>query len=196
MSIPRFDGGGTLPAFVGSDPTGRGTRSPYRASIDDLIDRFATSRDRAKLLIGLNQYRKRLFDGGFIAGRQWIDGSFVEDVESTRNRPPKDIDVVTLFNRPLKYFSDPKLWAHDYRAFLHNDFFNTLTIKPKYHCDTYCIDMDGDPFSSVSSATYWFGLFSEQRGSSRRKGIVEVPLATDPMEFQRVDSQLAVKFNV
>ena len=127
---------------------------------------------------------------------QWIDGSFVEDVESTRNRPPKDIDVVTLFNRPLKYFSDPKLWAHDYRAFLHNDFFNTLTIKPKYHCDTYCIDMDGDPFSSVSSATYWFGLFSEQRGSSRRKGIVEVPLATDPMEFQRVDSQLAVKFNV
>lgn len=37
---------------------------------------------------------------GLVEGFQWIDGSFLEHVESTEGRDPRDIDVVTFFRLP------------------------------------------------------------------------------------------------
>lgn len=196
MTVPAFSANGVLPPFVNGNPTEPNSRSPYIATMEEIIDVFCTSAARARLLKGLNEYRKHLFQGGFVTGYQWLDGSFVENVELLRGRPPSDIDVVTLFHRPVKYQADDAAWVNDYRLLLHNQFFNTHLIKPKYNCDTYAIDMDAAPKSMIRSTTYWFGLFSDIRGSSEKKGIVEVPLANNPSEFAFIDGMIGGKFDV
>lgn len=196
MSIPHFAPNGALPPFIDGNPTNPAKRSPFEADIHLLVERFCTSKHRATLLKGLNTYRKHLFEGGFVDGYQWIDGSFVEDVENTRGRPPSDIDVVTLFNRPLKFQNDPSAWYSAYASVLHLKFFETRNMKPVYKCDTFCIDLDAGHASLVRDTMYWGGLFTDIRGSTEKKGIVSIPLATDPMEFTAVDNKIGGKFDV
>lgn len=95
MPIPNFSASGVLPPFVNNNPTDPLSRSPYRATIFELVETFCTSSARANLLLGLNRCRKHLFEGGFVNGFQWIDASFVENIELRENRPPRDIDVFT-----------------------------------------------------------------------------------------------------
>ncbi|MVO15082.1 DUF6932 family protein [Parasedimentitalea huanghaiensis] len=196
MPIPEFADHGGLPPFVNGHPTLPNARSPFSATMQEVVERFCTSEHRAKLLKGLNEYRKHLHSGGFVSGSQWIDGSFVEDVERTQKRNPNDIDVVTLYNRPIKYQADPLSWAADYTNYLRNQFFDTLAMKPAYLCDTYDIDLDAGSRPLVRNTTYWFGLFSDMRGSGSKKGILEVPLAVDPMEFTAVDHAIGSRFSV
>jgi hypothetical protein len=196
MNIPAFGTNGTLPPFIENSPTIRAKRSPFRATIFEVIDRFCVSRERAELLKGLNAYRKHLFGGGFLTGDQWIDGSFVEDVEKLRGRPPGDIDVVTLFNRPLKYQIDAAAWDVAYEAFIHSNYFSTKRMKPIYRCDTWSIDLNASPTSLVRDTMYWGGLFSDIKKSTEKKGIVSIPLPTDPMEFSAVNSMIEGKFDV
>jgi hypothetical protein len=196
MIIPNFAPNGTLPPFIDGSPTDPAKRSPFGATMYQLIDRFCTTSHRAILLKGLNAYRKHLFEGGFVTGYQWIDGSFVEDVENTRGRPPGDIDVVTLFNRPLKYQHDATSWFSAYSSVLHAKYFETRNMKPVYKCDTFAIDLDAGHISLVRDTMYWGGLFTDIRGSSEKKGIVSIPLACDPMEFKAVDHKIGGKFDV
>ena len=171
-------------------------RSPYKATMHEVVERFCTSPDRAKLLKGLNEYRKLLHSGGFVTGTQWIDGSFVENVEVIRKRSPSDIDVVTLFNRPVMYHVEPNNWEKDFKNHIFDAFFNTKKMKPSYKCDTYCIDLDAGSHTLVRNAVYWFGLFSDMRGASVKKGILEIPLAVDPMEFTAINQAIGGKFIV
>ena len=196
MPIPEFAAHGALPPFVSDQPTRPASRSPYVASTLDVVDRFCTSPDRARLLQGLNQYRKHLYSGGFLSGHQWSDGSFVENVEKTRKRSPSDIDVVTLFYRPIKYQGDPVSWSVDYQAYIFSSFFDTNTMKPAYKCDTYGIDLDAGPRALVRNSVYWFGLFSDMRNTASKKGIIEIPLATDSMEFSAVEAAIGRGYNV
>lgn len=196
MPIPHFADHGALPPFTAGDPISPETRSPYRATMQELVDRFCTSANRAKLLKGLNAYRKHLFSGGFLSGYQWVDGSFVENVEKTRGRSPSDIDVVTLFNRPLKYQVNGDKWNDDYEASVFGSYFDTQKMKPAFQCDTYSIDLDAGARALIRNSTYWFGLFSDMRGAGGKKGIVEIPLAVDPMEFAAIDQLLGGKFDV
>lgn len=196
MPIPYFADHGALPPFISENPTSPETRSPYRATMHELVERFCTSPDRAKLLKGLNAYRKHLFAGGFLSGSQWIDGSFVENVEKTRGRSPSDIDVVTLFNRPLKYQVNVEKWNDDYEALIFGAYFDTRKMKPVFYCDTYSIDLDSGSRALIRNSTYWFGLFSDMRGAGSKKGILEIPLAVDQMEFTAIDQLLGGKFDV
>lgn len=196
MPIPNFAEHGGLPPFVNGDPTQPNARSPFQTTIFELIERFCTSRDRAKLLKGLNEYRSHLHSGGFISGSQWIDGSFVENVEKTQRRSPNDIDIVTMYHRPIQYQADQNSWSTDYSQRLRPRFFDRNRIKPIYHCDTYDIDLDAGPRPLVRNTTYWFGLFSDMRGSNAKKGIIEIPLAVDPMEFSAVEQAIGAQFNV
>ncbi|WP_156882911.1 hypothetical protein [Rhodovulum sp. P5] len=196
MPIPDFAAHGALPPFISGHPTIPNARSPFSATMHEVVDRFCTSPERAKLMKGLNEYRKHLHSGGFVSGYQWIDGSFVENVEILRKKSPSDIDVVTLFNRPAGYQSQPENWAHDYKKFIHGAFFDTVTMKPTYYCDTYAVDLDAGSRSLVRNTTYWFGLFSDMRGSNSKKGILEIPLVMDPMEFAAIDRAIGVRFNV
>jgi len=196
MPIPEFEGHGALPPFISGHPTIPDARSPYPATMQEVVDRFCTSLDRAKLLKGLNEYRKHLHSGGFVSGTQWIDGSFIENVEAIRKRSPSDIDVVTLFHRPVKYQVHSGTWEADYEKHIFGTFFDTRIMKPEYSCDTYCVDLDSAPRALVRNSTYWFGLFSDMRGTSAKKGILEIPLAADPMEFIAIDQKIGGKFDV
>lgn len=196
MPIPEFAAHGALPPFISGHPTIPNARSPFPVTMQEVVDRFCTSLDRAKLLKGLNEYRKLLHSGGFVSGSQWIDGSFIENVEVIRKRSPSDIDVVTLYHRPLKYQSQPQNWQADYENHIRGKFFDTRTMKPIYKCDTYDIDLDTGARSLVRNSTYWFGLFSDMRGSNAKKGILEIPLAVDPMEFSAIDQEIGGKFDV
>ncbi len=196
MTIPDFAPNGALPPYIDRDATNPAKRSPFKADIYQLVNRFCTSAQRAKLLKGLNSYREHLFKGGFISGYQWVDGSFVEDVEVTRSRSPNDIDIVTLFNRPLKYQNNSALWVSDYSSNLHRMFFETRNMKPQYKCDTFAIDLEAGSESLVRDISYWGGLFSDIRGSTEKKGIVSIPLAIDPLEFNAVNNMIGGKFDV
>lgn len=196
MPIPDFADHGALPPFVSGHPTSPNARSPFPATMQEVVERFCTSPDRAKLLKGLNEYRKHLHSGGFVAGSQWIDGSFIENVEFVRKRSPSDIDIVTLYHRPLRYQREPHAWATDYENHIRGQYFDTKIMKPLYKCDTYDIDLDTGSRPLVRNSTYWFGLFTDMRGSNAKKGIVEIPLAIDPMEFAAIDQAIGGKFNV
>ena len=196
MKIPPFTSSGVLPPFIDASPTDPAKRSPYSCDMFQLVERFCTSAHRARLLLGLNAYRKHLIDGGFVSGYQWIDGSFVEDAETTRGRSPSDIDVITLFNRPIKYQVSKVAWAADYQATLHRDYFDTKRMKPRYNCDTYSIDLDADQASLVEHTMYWGGLFTDIKGSTEKKGIVRIPLPKDQMEFSAISTLIGGKFDV
>lgn len=176
--IPAFNDGGVLPPFGGSDATGEQDqpRSPYLATMLALVERFATSRERAAILRGLLGLRASLRDAGLIEGLQWIDGSFVEDCETVKGRPPGDVDVVNLLRRPAE-LADDVAW----NAFLHANLhlIDPFKAKAAFNCDAYFFDLDADPVTVVQQATYWFGLFSHQRNTFRWKGMVQLDLMDD-----------------
>ena len=176
--IPDFSDGGVLPPFVGGDATGQLQlpRSPYRASIATLVERFATSPERAAIIRGLIGLRAGLRAVGVTQGLQWIDGSFVENCEAVKGRPPGDVDVVNLLRRPSGLLDD-QAW----RAFLtaNPHLFRPPEVKAAFNCDAYFIDLDADAGNLVEQTAYWFGLFSHQRDTFRWKGLVQLELEDD-----------------
>ncbi len=108
-------------------------------------------------------------------GFQWIDGSFVEDVETSQKRPPADIDIVTF--APLPSFPDSaarQTWIKQNLAL-----FDTTQTKDAYQCDAYFVDLGKRPDLLVDDSRYWFGLFSHQRGTSLWKGMIQIPMVLD-----------------
>lgn len=187
--IPDHNEGGVLPPFVGSDATGSQQlpRSPYRASMLAVVERFATSKERTVILRGLISLRAGLREAGFTEGLQWIDGSFVEDCETVKGRAPGDVDVVNLVRRPNAYRGDAA-----WQTFLegNEELFDPSQTKMSFHCDAYFIDLDADPVSLAENSAYWFGLFSHQRDTFRWKGLVQLDLMEDDAA---AEAALAVK---
>jgi hypothetical protein len=98
--IPAFNHSHALPPFEGERMTSAHS-SPYVITSSELVRRFSFSAPRCLILDGLIRYRAELRALGFVGGFQWLDGSFVEDIEGREARPPHDIDVVT-FAHPLQ----------------------------------------------------------------------------------------------
>jgi hypothetical protein len=175
--IAAFTPGGVLPPFLGAAPGNPADQSPYDSSSLELVNRFATSRERCDLLSGLFGFRAELRGLGFVSGFQWIDGSFVEDSETVKGRPPGDIDVVTVARRPTAVVDDSS-WLAFVTAHS-GDIFSPSWTKATYRCDAYPIDLDADPEGVAFQSAYWFGLFSHQRTTMRWKGIVTIRLEED-----------------
>lgn len=98
---------------------------------------------------------------------QWLNGSFVENVEISQGRPPNDIDVMTFLRRPAH--------AQDDQAFgtlvaANIDIFNATQCKAKYRCDHYVTDLG---HISIEQVCYWHSLFSHNR-SGAWKGYLSV----------------------
>jgi hypothetical protein len=157
--------------------------SPYHANMADMVRHFSLSDERTRILLGLLDYREALRKAGFIAGFQWIDGSFVENSESTRGRAPNDIDVVTFAKRPL-----PQLSGDEWVKFINNNpnIFNPRIVKSTFHCDAYFVDLDKTSRLLVDDTRYWFGLFSHQRDSFLWKGMLRIDLASDDQEARNL----------
>jgi hypothetical protein len=175
--IPPLNLSGVLPPFTGQDPSERAECSPYLARISELVSRFGTSRERCRLLEGLLDLRLSLQRIGITQGIQWINGSFVENVEAVRSRPPADIDVVTIAARPV---SDPQAW--DQLIHANQDIFYPDRTKARFGCDHYFLDTLKRPALLVADAVYFSSLFSHQRTTSLWKGMIAVPLSSDDID--------------
>ncbi len=176
--IPSFGLGNVLPPFMGADVVGGvHPRSPYVATMSDIVERFSTSPERAKILRGLKSYRDELRAIGVRHGFQWIDGSFVEACEVVRGRAPGDIDIVSVIRRP-EHVAEENDWEKFVQGYA-DTLFNSQHCKDKYFCDSYFIDLDSPAKSVAEQAAYWFGLFSHQRDTFRWKGMVQVELQCD-----------------
>ncbi|VVB64233.1 Uncharacterised protein [uncultured archaeon] len=168
--IPSWNSQGVLPPIDPNTPTSR-SRSPYRVSLNDFVSQFGTSSHRQNLLNGLLSFRSALYGAGIISGFQWLDGSFLECVESLRSCPPNDIDVVTFYIVPAGQTqqtleaSNPQLFDHD-------------SIKNSYHADAYFFELKGSTIRKlISESTYWYSLWSHQRNSLLWKGYLQIDLS-------------------
>jgi len=183
--IPSFDMSGVLPPHNGVDPTNPLNMSPYPATMVEVVGRFAYSHERRTILTGLLNYRRDLMAAGLCDAFQWIDGSFVEDIENTDSRSPNDVDIVTFFRRPV---SDAQWqgWAE-----ANAGLFTPDATKRVYKCDAYGVDLGLEPEHIVGHTHYWFGLFSHRRITNLWKGIVRVQLdaADDALALELLLSQ-------
>lgn len=178
-AIPSWTASGVLPPINAASPTST-DRSPYSVSLTDLILHFNTSPERQAILAGLLDFRRALHDIGLGQGFQWLDGSFLEDVESTENRAPRDIDVVTFFHLPAGQ-TQASLLAQNRPLFDHRE------TKTQYHVDAYFVQLDGGaPEPLIARAIYWYSLWSHRR-SGDWKGYLRVDLAPNDDQAARAN---------
>jgi hypothetical protein len=151
--IPGWNSQGVLPPIDPNNPVST-KRSPYACSLAGFVLQFGTSAERLNILNGILSFRSSLHGAGLIRGFQWLDGSFLESIESLESRPPNDIDVVTFYYLPnnntqrMLLGAYPQLFDHSY-------------IKTNYHVDAYFIDLMGSiPEGLISRSTYWYSLWS------------------------------------
>jgi hypothetical protein len=179
--IPDFDYNLVLPPHLG-DPVERGQLSPYPCTTVDLCQRLGTTPERRVILGKFLDFRDRLRAEGLVNGFQWLDGSFLEDVEARENRPPKDLDVVTVY------------WGYD-RAFQLNllarfpEVAHPARAKANFALDHYPFDAGYSPEFTLDQTRYWILLFSHTR-LGVWKGMLKIELNT-PAEDAAARQELA-----
>lgn len=179
--IPNFDHNLVLPPHLG-DPTNPRQLSPYPCTTVDLCQRLGTTAERRVILGKLLDFRQRLRAAGLANGFQWLDGSFLEDIETKESRPPKDLDVVTVY------------WGYDlpFQVQLHTTFpeiANPALSKSNYSLDHYPFDAGYNPALTLEQTRYWILLFSHNR-LGVWKGMLKVELNT-PAEDAAARQELA-----
>ena len=177
--IPDWNSEGLLPAIDEDNPTSLFHRSPYIVSVQDLVARFGHTEARRRLLIGLLNYRAELHRAGLISGFQWVNGSFAEDVERTKNRAPGDIDVVTFFHVPDGY-TDKQFLAE------FPSLFDNYYVKDTHGIDAYHESL-APAFSKtiVERSIYWYSLWSHTRDEGLWKGYLQIDLSSEFDEVAR-----------
>ncbi len=178
--IPELNQSGLLPPFI-NEPTNYAGSTPYKSTITDFVRRYAQSLERIIILKGLLEYRRKLTSIGITDGFQWLNGSFVEDIELNRHRTPSDVDVVT-FGMP------PTTNEQEWNKILTNnkELFYPGKHKEKFQCDAYFINLNTHPKDVVSATSYWLGLLSHQRDTQIWKGIVQVPIICSDKEALKI----------
>jgi hypothetical protein len=174
VPIPALSSSGTLPPFSGSAATDHAGVSPYKTTMRDIAERFCATKERVDLFRNWIRHRKALVALGF-TGAQWVAGSFFEDIETIRGRPPGDIDMVYLVHPPT--FTIPVDQLNFLRT--NHGLLDRALVKSNYHCDVFFLNVGFPMFKVRSQLTYLFGLFSHQRSTHLWKGMLEVPLNAD-----------------
>ena len=176
MPIPSFDMRGLLPPFIGVDATTQ-ERSPYLTNMPELVTALGTTPQRRQLLRNLISYRQLLGAEGYTSGIQFVDGSFVENVEGHSGRPPGDIDVFSILNAPQKYIVNPPEWATTGLPFWQAEIVDRDRNKLRFALDTYALLFEElQPLGLIQGTIYWYGLFSHQRGTLAWKGFAALLL--------------------
>ena len=172
-----------MPANNPVDPVS-GDRSPYAASLAGLVARFGHTQSRRLLLAGLLDFRAELHKAGLSQGFQWIDGSFLENIEqSPEGRPPDDIDVVTFFYIPDGHTVNTL--ANEFASLFDGD-----NVKETYSVDAYFAQLDEVTSEEIiREATYWYSLWSHTR-DGRWKGYLQVSLSGEGDDDARAQLEL------
>lgn len=158
--------------------------------MSDLAARFGTTSRRRQLMRNLIAYRGLLTSEGYVNGIQFVDGSFVENLEAV-SREPNDIDVFSLLSLPGKYASDPVAWQTFGFPFWRTEITDANRNKARFSIDTYGVlyeEIQAQPMALIGSIIYWYGLFSHQRDTLAWKGFAGIPL--DPAGDQAALSAL------
>lgn len=182
--IPNWNARGVIPPIAPGEHGASARRAPYVVTMIEVVERYAFSKQRRTILRGLLALRRGLSAAGMTEGFQWLDGSFVEDVETHRSRPPADIDVVSFV---------PLGDAAQQRALLsrYPDFFVPAKTKKRFYVDAYYRNLD-DPHdqNTVRWTAYWYSMWAHRRGDQLWKGFLEVPLSAgdDDEAMRRLDA--------
>lgn len=176
MAIPSFTAKGILPPIAGSSVVDR-ERSPYIISMTELVQTFGTSPRRKHLLQNLMAYRALMYANGYVSGLQFLDGSFVENIERHSGREPSDIDVYSLLDIPSRFLEDPASWQTEGFKFWAEEIQNQPLNKSRFELDTYALLVQELPFVHLlKDVMYWYSLFSHQKVTFAWKGFVAVLL--------------------
>lgn len=163
--IPAWTTEGVLPPLDVTRPTSP-QRAPYTVSLYDVVVRFGTSPARRAILDGYLRHRACLHANGYLAGFQWLDGSFMEDVESQEFRAPNDMDVVSFVQAPLPANPSPA----DLDALDHD------LAKANFSVDSYFVEMDAvTPRQLTAYSAYWYSVWAHRRNLAW-KGFLQVEL--------------------
>ena len=108
---------------------------------------------------------------GLSMGFQWVNGSFVEDIETTEERKPADIDTVTFFHLPDGETEQSLVTASPH-------LFDPVHSQQDYHVDAYFVPLDGDvPEPLVGQSAYWYSMWSHRR-NGQWKGYLQIDLSS------------------
>lgn len=169
LRLPEWNSQGFLPAILPGEAGHSLNRSPYAISCIELVERFGSSIKRLEILQGFLNYRKNLHMLGLVQGVQWLDGSFVENIEVLEGRAPNDIDVVTFANMPEGESQKSLLDSN-------SSLFIPTAIRQTYKVDGYCIFLDGQANQNfIKQVTYWYSMWSHTR-SKQWKGFLQLDL--------------------
>lgn len=161
MPIPAFDHNDVLPPHMG-DPRTAAQLSPYPVSSEEVCRHFATNAERRNILRSWLMFRGRCTQMTILNGFQWLDGSFLENVERSERRAPRDLDVVTFFEPPTDSAAQGRLLANlqtNFREFLY-----PVLSKANFQLDHYPVNLRPPQSAAlVENTRYWSGLFSHRR---------------------------------
>ncbi len=177
MPIPDFDHNQVLPPHLG-DPRVRAQLSPYPATSEDVCQKFATTDERRDILRGWLRFREKLSRLGVVSGFQWLDGSFLEQIELSESRGPRDLDTITFYVTPAGV--NPNAFLTQVLANL-PEFVDRDAAKINYRLDHFPVTLTSDPAALVEHTRYWAGLFSHRRDGIW-KGMLRVELNTPTID--------------
>jgi len=182
--IPEWTFDGVLPPIFPGVSGSSYHRSPYVVEPLNVVLRYATTAERCAILDGWLRYRQALYDAGIESGFQWLNGSFLEDVESGKGRPPNDVDLVTFFEMP-ENTTQEDLFNRN------SNLFDTTLSKQQYRVDAYAVIL-GKPADAqlVKSISYWYSMWSHRRRDLAWKGFVQVEL--DSMKDEVASENLSL----
>ena len=166
VPVPIWNSSGVLPPSIG-DLTSRFDCSPYLVSLTDLVSRFGYTGIRRRILGKFLAFRQTLHAAGLTNGFQWVNGSFVEDIQLREQREPRDIDVVTFYYIPDGY-DQQSLYSEFSSLFDHRA--NVVN----YSTDAFFVSLDTeDKHYLAHKIAYWNGLWSHTR-DEEWKGYLEI----------------------
>jgi hypothetical protein len=169
VAIPYWSAQGVLPPRNAVNPTSY-DRSPYDVALTDVVLRYATTPERRTILDGFLGFREALDNAGIRQGFQWLDGSFLENIDRIESRPPRDVDVVTLYHLSQGMTQQDLLNAHP-------ALFDQAQTKAAYHVDAYFVQINNFQAEPLIEETiYWYSLWSH-RCNDLWKGYLQVDLA-------------------
>lgn len=99
-----------------------------------------------------------------------MDGSFLEDIETSESRPPNDLDLLTVY------------WGYDatFQATLvanFPEFADRKICRSSFSLDHFPFDADYRPDITVEQTRYWIQLFTHNRNAVW-KGMLRIELDT------------------
>lgn len=182
-TIPNWNAQGVLPPHDPVDPISA-QRSPYIVRLTDFVLHFGTTEKRLTILHGLLDFRAALHAAELDSGFQWVNGSFLEDIETVEKRAPADIDVVTFFHLP------PGQTQQSF-ASAHPNLFKHAETKNQFHVDAYFVPLDDNPPAClVERSAYWYSLWSHRR-NGQWKGYLQIDLSATNDGTARAELQKA-----